>query len=89
VNRIGDFGVLIGTFLIVSTVHTFEFSEINSAAAELAATPMSVGGGPLGISIATGAALFLFLGCHRQERADAALSCGCRTPWPARRPCPR
>jgi NADH-quinone oxidoreductase subunit L len=63
VNRIGDFGVLIGTFLIVSTVHTFEFSEINSAAAELAATPMSVGGGPLGISIATGAALFLFLGC--------------------------
>ena len=63
VNRIGDFGVLIGTFLIISTVHTFEFSEINSAAAELAATPMSVGGGPLGISIATGAALFLFLGC--------------------------
>jgi NADH-quinone oxidoreductase subunit L len=63
VNRIGDFGVLIGTFLILSTVHTFEFAEINNAAAELAATPMSVGGGPLGISIATGAALFLFLGC--------------------------
>ncbi|MBN8611506.1 MAG: NADH-quinone oxidoreductase subunit L [Deltaproteobacteria bacterium] len=63
VNRIGDFGVLIGTFLIVSTVHSFEFSEINAASAELAATPLMVGGGPVGIGIATGAALFLFLGC--------------------------
>ncbi|MFO0713277.1 MAG: NADH-quinone oxidoreductase subunit L [Sandaracinus sp.] len=63
VNRIGDFGVLMGTFLIVSTVHSFEFSEINAASAELASTPMLVGGSPLGIGIATGAALFLFLGC--------------------------
>ncbi len=63
VNRIGDFGVLIGAFLIVSTVHSFEFSEINAASAEIAATSLSVGGGPLGISVATGAALFLFLGC--------------------------
>ncbi len=63
VNRIGDFGVLIGTFLIVSTVHSFEFTEINAAASELAATPMMIGGGPVGIGMATGAALFLFLGC--------------------------
>ncbi|GAB4200556.1 MAG: NADH-quinone oxidoreductase subunit L [Sandaracinaceae bacterium] len=63
VNRIGDFGVLLGGFLLVATVHSFEFSEINAAAAEVAGTSIALGGGSIGMSVATGAALFLFLGC--------------------------
>ncbi|MDW8247129.1 MAG: NADH-quinone oxidoreductase subunit L [Sandaracinaceae bacterium] len=63
VNRIGDFGVLLGTLLIVSTVHTFEFYEINRASAELAATPLVVGGREFEVSVATVALFFLFLGC--------------------------
>lgn len=68
VNRIGDFGVLIGTFLLVGAAGSFEFSEINAMAVELRERAVAVGGGPLligtgAVSIATLATLFLFLGC--------------------------
>jgi NADH-quinone oxidoreductase subunit L len=63
VNRIGDFGVLLGTFILVSIAHSFEFDQINAAAAEIAATPFMLGGAPLGILAGTLAALLLFLGC--------------------------
>ncbi len=63
VNRIGDFGVLMAMFLIVATVHTFEFDEINAASAELAATPLPLGASAVGVTVGTAAALFLFLGC--------------------------
>ncbi len=63
VNRIGDFGVLIGAFLLVSTAHSFEFDQINSAAAEIAHTPLDIGGSNVGMMLGTAAALFIFLGC--------------------------
>ncbi len=63
VNRIGDFGVLIGTFMLVSIAHSFEFDQINAAAAEIATMPFVMGGVPWGIHVGTLAALMLFLGC--------------------------
>ncbi|MFH1264824.1 MAG: proton-conducting transporter membrane subunit, partial [Planctomycetota bacterium] len=61
-NRIGDFGVLIGMFLLVQATGSFEFSAINHKAASLANLP-AFGSQALGVSVATAAALFLFLGC--------------------------
>ena len=60
-NRIGDFGVLIGMFVLVSATGTFEFEAINTAAPELQRT-MTLGNAELG-AMATVACLFLFLGC--------------------------
>jgi NADH-quinone oxidoreductase subunit L len=62
VNRIGDFGVIIGMFVLLAATGSFEFSEIN-AAAEGLGTPFSLGSVSLEASVATVAALFLFLGC--------------------------
>ena len=62
VNRIGDFGVLMGMFILLQATGSFEFSEINSKAGDLAAG-FDMGRGPLSVSIATMAGLFLFLGC--------------------------
>ncbi len=64
VNRIGDFGVLIGMFILVVVVGSFEFVDINHAAAKgefLSDFPIRL----LGVapSMATVACLFLFLGC--------------------------
>ena len=67
VNRIGDFGVLIGMFILVSTVRSpdaFEFSQINASATSLGLTQISfftIGG--TGLTVATAASLFVFLGC--------------------------
>ncbi|HJL16085.1 MAG TPA: NADH-quinone oxidoreductase subunit L [Sandaracinaceae bacterium LLY-WYZ-13_1] len=69
VNRIGDFGVLIGMFLLVSAVadprtpDAFEFAQINSVATRLGLTEVSFGATTIGMSIATAATLFIFLGC--------------------------
>jgi NADH-quinone oxidoreductase subunit L len=62
VNRIGDFGVLIGMFILLGATGSFEFSEINRQAATLPATFHS-GLLTLPIGVATLASLFLFLGC--------------------------
>ncbi len=60
-NRIGDFGVLVGMFVLVSATGTFEFESINTAAPELQRT-MTLGNAELA-TMATVACLFLFLGC--------------------------
>jgi NADH-quinone oxidoreductase subunit L len=62
VNRIGDFGVLIGMFILLGATGSFEFTEINRQAATMPQTFTS-GLFTLPISVATLAALFLFLGC--------------------------
>jgi NADH-quinone oxidoreductase subunit L len=62
VNRIGDFGVIVGMFILLAATGSFEFSEIN-AAAEGLGTPFTLGTLSLEASVATMAALFLFLGC--------------------------
>ena len=64
VNRIGDFGVLLGAFLLVATVGSFEFIDINNAAGRMENASFMIGGAPFfGMTIATAAALFLFVGC--------------------------
>jgi NADH-quinone oxidoreductase subunit L len=62
VNRIGDFGVLMGMFILLAATGSFEFTEINRAAPGLAA-PFTFGGTEASFSVATIAVLFLFLGC--------------------------
>ncbi len=62
VNRIGDFGVLIGMFLLLSATNSFEFTEINRLAASMPSTYQS-GLISIPVSVATLASLFLFLGC--------------------------
>ncbi|MDB4973246.1 MAG: NADH-ubiquinone oxidoreductase chain [Myxococcaceae bacterium] len=62
VNRIGDFGVLIGMFILLGATGSFEFTEINRQAATLPQT-FSSGLFTMQCSVATLAALFLFLGC--------------------------
>jgi NADH-quinone oxidoreductase subunit L len=64
VNRIGDFGVIIGMLILVGVAGSFEFADINQAAAGGAFR----GEFPLWFSgaaptLATVACLFLFLGC--------------------------
>ncbi|MFK8003534.1 MAG: NADH-quinone oxidoreductase subunit L [Polyangiales bacterium] len=61
VNRIGDFGVLVGMFICVLYAGSFEFSQINAAAPEMTGE-FALGGFPIGMT-ATVACLFLFLGC--------------------------
>jgi NADH-quinone oxidoreductase subunit L len=62
VNRIGDFGVLLGMFILLGATGSFEFQEINRQAATL---PQTFNSGLLSlpVSVATLASLFLFLGC--------------------------
>lgn len=64
VNRIGDFGVLIGMFILVGVAGSFEFAEINQAAMHGEFRPdfpiWIFGVAP---SLATVACVFLFLGC--------------------------
>jgi NADH-quinone oxidoreductase subunit L len=62
VNRIGDFGVLMGMFVLLSATSTFEFADINQKAAGLTGA-FRLGTLDFPISTATLAALFLFLGC--------------------------
>jgi NADH-quinone oxidoreductase subunit L len=64
VNRIGDFGVLIGMFILVGVAGSFEFADINAAAVNGEFRPdfpvWLLGVAP---SLATVACVFLFLGC--------------------------
>jgi NADH-quinone oxidoreductase subunit L len=60
VNRIGDFGVLMGMFLLMQAAGSFEFADMN---AKDLTGGVNLGRGELDISIATLATLFLFLGC--------------------------
>ncbi len=61
-NRIGDFGVLIGIFILLNAVGSFEFTDINHAAGGLAFQSFTLGGAQI-CTLATAACLFLFLGC--------------------------
>jgi NADH-quinone oxidoreductase subunit L len=61
-NRIGDFGVLIGMFLLVRATGSFEFSAINRQVSILS-SQFVISHGSLGITVATAATLFLFMGC--------------------------
>jgi NADH-quinone oxidoreductase subunit L len=64
VNRIGDFGVLVGMFILVGVAGSFEFADVNRAAMTGEFRPdfpiWVLGVAP---SLATVACVFLFLGC--------------------------
>ncbi len=60
-NRIGDFGVLAGMFVLLASVGSFEFEEISRAAPALGTMPFAFGSVQIG-TVATAACLFLFLG---------------------------
>lgn len=62
VNRIGDFGVIIGGLLLVSMVGSFEFDAINSGSLTLVRS-FFLGTWDTGMTVATAACFFLFLGC--------------------------
>ena len=81
VNRIGDWGFILGIFLVFFTFGTLDFHAV----AEMAAG-MPVRGGRHGGAVADLPAALR--GCHRQERADSRSTSGCPTPWRAPRPCP-
>ncbi len=59
VNRIGDLGVLIGTFILFTTFGSMEYQTIQASVSELTLTGISP---EIQFSI-TAACLFLFLGC--------------------------
>jgi len=61
-NRIGDFGVLIGMFMLLAVSGSFEFDVINAKAA-LTTGGLDLGWGTMAVSVGTVATLFLFLGC--------------------------
>ena len=69
VNRIGDFGFLIGMFLLLANFGTLTFSEI---AAKLAANPAWTGG------VLTAICALPAAGRNRQERAASALRLAAR-----------
>lgn len=62
-NRIGDFGVLVGMFLLLAATQSFEFREIN-ARAEVLSSPLQFGANvTYPFTIATAACIALFIGC--------------------------
>ena len=64
VNRIGDFGVLMGMFIMVGVAGSFEFADINAAVADGRFRPdFPVWFSKVAPSLATVACVFLFLGC--------------------------
>ncbi len=61
-NRVGDFGALMGMFILLMATGSFEFQVINQSQA--LGSAFTVAGFPVGtLTVATAAALFLFLGC--------------------------
>ena len=80
-NRIGDWGFILGVFLIFFTFGTLDFRAVQDAAARYAdrvrAIRRAVGHLPAAVRRRDG-----------KERADPAVSSGCRTRWKGRRRCP-
>ncbi len=61
-NRVGDFGFILGLFIIYSVVHSLDVDAIRAVAARGADSPF-VTTALWGVPVATVATLFLFLGC--------------------------
>ena len=82
VNRIGDWGFILGIFLVFYTFGTLDFREV---AARAAACPVET-------TIVRRALGDLPAAVRRRHAARARrfrCTSGCRTRWKARRPCPR
>ncbi|MEM6295798.1 MAG: NADH-quinone oxidoreductase subunit L [Myxococcota bacterium] len=63
-NRIGDFGVIVGMLILYAVVNSLDYDAIRSACATAANSPLlAEETAVFGVSAATAATLFLFLGC--------------------------
>jgi NADH-quinone oxidoreductase subunit L len=62
VNRIGDFGVILGMLLIYAVTHSLDYDAIRAACASGGDSPL-VTQTIFGVSIATAATMLLFVGC--------------------------
>ncbi len=65
-NRVGDWGFVLGVFLIYSTFGTLDFRAVQNAAATMPVETAHFG-------VLSFICLFLFVGATGQERADSAL----------------
>ena len=81
VNRIGDFGFILGMLLMFVTFGTLDFQGVAEAAARRAPET-------LGMGVMTIATLLLFVGATGSRRRFRCTS-GCRTRWKVRRRCRR
>jgi hypothetical protein len=82
VNRVGDFGFILGIGLLVAYAGTLNYAETFAKAPELA--KLTFPGRRLDADHGG-----LHLPVHRrdgQERAVSRCTCGCPTRWKARRP---
>ena len=78
VNRIGDFGFMLGMFLLFRTFHTLDFTALFGHAGTMPAETMGQFG------TITVACILLFVGAPENRRSFRC-TCGCRTRWKARR----
>ena len=79
VNRIGDFGFLLGIFLIWTT---FRLARFRHGAGRSGADRAIAVAQPERITLIC---LLLFLGAMGKSRPSSRCTCGCRTRWKARR----
>jgi NADH-quinone oxidoreductase subunit L len=64
-NRVGDLAFLLGMAILFASVHSLSFRAIFAAAPALGRTPL--GGGDGGMTVATAAALLLFVGASAKS----------------------
>ncbi|MCK7502209.1 MAG: hypothetical protein MZW92_79085 [Comamonadaceae bacterium] len=85
VNRVGDFGFMLGIGLVLAYVGTLDYADgVRQGAPELAATASTLSRAPTGSLITVD----LHLPVHRRDGQDARSSrctSGCPTRWKARR----
>ena len=81
VNRIGDFGFMLGMFLIFYTFGTLDFRAVQNAAATMPVETAAFGDALARVPVAVRRR-------HRQVARRSRCTSGCRTRWKARRRCP-
>jgi len=87
VNRIGDFGFLLGIALVLMYFGTLHYDAVFGAAKTLAGNTIEIFPGTPW-SLMTVICLLLFVGQWARARSSRC-TCGCRTRWKARRRSPR
>ncbi len=78
VNRIGDFGFLLGMFLLFWSFGTLDFRTVMAEAPH--------GAAPWAGGLVTAITPAALRRRHRQDRPRSRSTSGCPTPWPAPRP---
>jgi len=85
VNRVGDFGFVLGIGLILSTFGTLDYAEVFAKLPAMASQTIELFNGSPWLLISVD----LHLPVHRRpwaSRRSSPCTSGCRIPWKARRP---